>query len=73
MFTLNQVVTLILLLMMLIGLHLGLHALVRGGHHLQFLSEYLVVLGTTNYNYSMHDHHISMQISSYSLNTIACT
>ena len=38
-FTLNQVVTFIILLMMLIGLHLGLRTLVRGGHHLQFLSE----------------------------------
>ena len=40
-FTLNQVVTFIFLLMMLIGLNLGLRALVRGGHHLQFLSKYI--------------------------------
>ena len=55
-FTLNQMVTFIFLLMMLIVLNVGLRSLVRGGHHLYFLSEYIIATRIWNNKLQLQYH-----------------
>ena len=39
--TLNQVVTLMVLMIILVGVNVGVRGLVEGGHHHQLISKYL--------------------------------